>query len=45
MRDKQESQRRDLEKEEAKYRDKYKEKGLLMGPPEVCRNFREEVMR
>ena len=34
-----------MEKEEAKYREKYKEKGLMVGPPEVCRNFREEVLR
>lgn len=45
LKDKQESQRRELEKEEAKYREKYKDKGLMVGPPDVCRNFREEVMR
>ena len=43
--DKQEQQQRELEKEEAKYREKYKDKGLMVSPPDVCRNFREEVLR
>ena len=43
--EKQESQRRELEKEEAKYRDKYKDKGLMVTPPDVCKNFREEILR